>query len=252
MYTVQQIMDVFSFGSPGFIGILISFAIANTIGLLEYFWAVALNVKEHKTPFPAWMHTFFFAHDFTAGVVFLTLAVQNDFFWLFVVYGGGMCIWTVLEFINMRTVVLYEREEWFGRNASVHDAVIGIILQVAVMFCIVNWFRYLTNDVAMFYWLPMTNFVMAVGPGYVLYKRQSREGSSMFVYIMIVAGTVFNFLPAPIGLFTTALPQTFNQPIWFVLGAVCVVVSVYNLYRFSKLPAKTADMGDYKHGKPIW
>ena len=77
LYTVQQIIDTFSPGNPEFVGIIIAFAIANAIGLIEYIWAVAINIKEHKTPFPAWAHTFFFAHDFTAGVVCTIVAVYN-------------------------------------------------------------------------------------------------------------------------------------------------------------------------------
>ncbi len=251
LYTVQQIIDTFSPSNPEFMGILIAFIIANAIGLLEYIWAVALNVKEHKTPFPVWAHTFFFAHDFTAGVVFVTLAVQHDFFWMFTVYGLGMLTWTCLEFCNMRTIVKYEREEVLGAGATAKQTVIYLVLQVACMFCIVNILRWNMNDVAMFCWLPLTNIVMAIAPGYVLYKRKSRAGSSMFIYIMVVAGTVFNFLPAPFGLFTSATPWIYNQPVWFAVGAVCTIVAVHNLYRFSKLPAKTKDMGDYKN-KPIW
>lgn len=98
---------------------------------------------------------------------------------------------------------------------------------------------------------PMTNFVMAVSPGYVLYKRGSRKGSSVFVYILVVCGTIFNFLPAPIGLFASALPEVFNQPIWFAIGIVCTAVALYSLYRIVKLPPKAMDMGDYKK-RPIW
>lgn len=251
LYTVQHIIDVFTPGNPEFTGILIAFCIANAIGLLEYIWAVAINIKEHKTPFPAWAHTFFFAHDFTAGVVFVTLALQNDFFWMFTVYGLGMLTWTCLEAVNMRTIIKYEREEVLGTGATKRQIIIYLVLQLASMFAIVNILRWNMNDVAMFCWLPLTNVVMAIAPGYVLYKRKSREGSSMFIYIMVVVGTIFNFLPAPIGLFTSVTPWIYNQPIWFAVGVVCTIIAVYNVYRFSKLPPKTKEMGNYKN-KPIW
>ena len=249
-YTLQDIINAFSFDNPHIVPMLIAFAIANTIGLLEYFWAVALNIKEHRTPFPAWMHTFFFGHDSTAAVVLLGLAFKTHF-WLFFVYGGGMLVWTVLEIINMRTVILYEAEEAFGPGATKKDATIQLVLQALAMLAFVNIMRWLMGDVAMFSWLPMTNFVMAVGPGYILNKRQSRHGSSVFVYIMIVIGTIFNFMPAPIGMFTSALPQVYNQPIWFIIGIPCLIIACYNLYRILKLPPKTKDMGNYKN-KPIW
>lgn len=249
MYTLQEILNAFSFDNPDIVGVMIAFAIANTIGLLEYIWAVRLNVREKCTPFPAWMHTFFFAHDFTAACVFIWLAFQTNFFWLFLVYGGGMVIWTILELINLRTVAVYEPNEAFGPSVTTKQAAFYLVLQTACMFAFVNLVRYLTGDIAMFIWLPITNFVMAVGPGYVLLRRNSRKGSSVFIYIMIVAGTIFNFLPAPIGLFTTVLPNVFNQPIWFAVGVVCVIVSIVNLVKICKLPAKKQLPGEKK---PIW
>lgn len=249
MYTVDQIIETFSFSNPEIVSILIAFCIANAIGFLEYIWAVRINIREHRTPFPAWMHTFFFAHDFTCACVMFWLAFTHDFFWLFLVYGGGMLIWTVLELTNMRTVALYEHDELLGAGSTVKDAVVYLVLQVAVMFAFVNVMRYLMNDVAMFFWLPMTNFVMAVGPGYVLNKRKSREGSSVFIYIMVVCGTAFNFAPAGIGLFSSVLPEVFNQPMWFAVGAVCLVIAIYNLVRIIKLPAKEQVPGEKK---PIW
>lgn len=250
-YTVQYIIDTFSFSNPDIVPILIAFAIANTIGLLEYIWAVAINIKEKKTPFPAWAHTFFFAHDFTAGVVFITLAFQHGFFWLFVVYGLGMLTWTCLEAINLHTVIKYERLEAFGKGVSTKMAILFTISQIAFMFSMVNILRWNMNDVAMFYWLPLTNVVMAVAPSYVLFKRKNREGSSVFICIMVVIGTIFNFLPAPIGLFTSALPWIYNQPIWFIIGVVCTIIAVCTLVSILRMPPKTKAMGDYKK-RPIW
>lgn len=249
-YTLQDIMTAFSFDNPHFIGLLIAFAIANTIGLLEYAWAVALNIKEHLTPFPAWMHAFMFGHDFTAAFVLLGLAFKTHF-WLFFVYGGGMVVWTILELINMITVVVYEAEEAYGPGTTRNEAILQTVFLCVIMLAFVNIMRWLMGDIAMFSWLPMTNFVMAVGPGFILNKRRSRKGSSVAVYIFVVLGTIFNFMPAPIGMFTSSLPQVYNQPIWFIIGIPCVIVACYNLYRILKLPPKTIEDGNYKK-KPIW
>ena len=249
-YTLEDIMYAFSFDNPKIVAMLIAFAIANTIGLLEYFWAVAINIKEHLTPFPAWMHAFMFGHDATAAVVLLGLALKTHF-WLFFVYGGGMLVWTVLEIINMRTVIVYEAEEAFGPGTTRNEAILQTVFMSVLMLAFVNIMRWLMGDIAMFSWLPMTNFVMAVGPGYILNKRRSRKGSSVAIYIFVVCGTIFNFLPAPIGMFTSALPQVYNQPIWFIIGIPCIIISIYNLYRILKLPPKTLEDGNYKK-RPIW
>lgn len=237
MYTVNQIITELTPGQPLFIPLIIGFAIANAIGLLEYIWAVALTFKEHAGPFPMWMHTFFLAHDSTAGVIFTILALRHHFFWLFSVYALGMVTWTILELICISVELKYNAHAEFNVNRRV--ATIQTILMVAVMYCVIWFIRYLDHDVAMFIWLPLTNFVMAVGPGQVLLKRGSRHGSSVTVYILIVLGTLFNFAPKGIGFFTTLLPQIFNCGLWYLLGLVATIVAAYNLVYILHLPAKT-------------
>ena len=249
MYTVDQIVQTFSPDSSGFIGIAVAFAIANAIGLLEYIWACRLAVREKRTPFPVWMHSFMFAHDLTAGIVFAFLAVQYNFFWLFTIYAAGMLAWTCMEIFNLSMSVKYEAEETWGAGTSTQSAIANTVLQAMVMIAFVNIMRYLMNDTAMFHWLPMTNFVMAVAPGYILLKRQSRQGSSVMLYIFIVIGTAFNFAPAGIGLFTTAMPWVYDNPIWYAVGAVCLIVAVWNLVKIIKMPAKPQATGEKK---PIW
>ena len=239
----------FTPGHQGFIGILIAFAIANSIGLIQYIWAVRITQNEHLTPFPAWVHAFFFGHDFTGACVFISLAFKYDNFWLFWVYGAGLLTWTVMELMNMRTTLLYEREEAFGHGTTQGQALLQMAMMVALMFTIVELLRHLTGDVAMFIWLPITNLIMAIAPGLVLNARQSRKGSSVFINIMVLVGTIFNFLPAPLGLFTTVLPQIYNQPVWFAMGAVATLIAAYNLYRIIQLPPKEKIPGGET---PIW
>ena len=254
MYSVTHIVNALSLGSPHFISLLIAFGLANTIGLLEYFWAVALTIREKKGPFPVWMHTFFLAHDSTAAIVFTWLALKYNFFWLFVAYGLGMYTWTVMEIYCLVMSIKYTRQEdWGSENSgpiSVEYAAQQVIMQALVMHCIINVLRYLMQDTAMFLWLPMTNFVMAIGPGYVLNARRSREGSSVLVYIFIVIGTIINFAPQGIGFFTSILPDAFNQPIWFATGVIALIISIIDLVRVVNLPAKKQN--PKSKYKPVW
>lgn len=237
MYSVNEIISKLTPGSSGFNVLLIGFLIANAIGLLEYIWAVALTFKEKSGPFPMWMHAFFFAHDSTAGVIFTMLAFKYHFFWLFTLYALGLLTWSILEIICMSVELKYNYQADF--NVDQKQAILQTVFLIAIMYCIVWFVRYLDHDVAMFIWLPMTNFVMAIGPGQVLLKRQSRKGSSVVVYIFILLGTLFNFAPKGIGFFTTLLPQVFDNKLWFAAGAVATVIAIYNLYYILKLPAKT-------------
>lgn len=237
MYTVNEIIAKLTPGSNEFNILLIGFLIANAIGLLEYIWAVALTFKEKAGPFPMWMHAFFFAHDSTAAVVFALLAFKYHFFWLFTLYALGLLTWSILEIICMSVELKYNYQADF--NVERNQAILQTIFLIAIMYCIIWFIRYLDDDVAMFIWLPMTNFVMAIGPGQVLLKRQSRKGSSVVVYIFIVLGTLFNFAPQGIGFFSTLLPQIFSNKIWTIAGCVAIIIAIYNLWYILKLPAKT-------------
>lgn len=236
MYTVNQIITAMSPGSSQFIPLIIGFGIANLIGLLEYIWAVALLIKEHAGPFPMWAHAFFLAHDSTAGVVFALLALKYNFFWPFTIYALGMITWTILEIICISLEIKYNADEEF--NMAIEPAVVQTLLLVLIMYCVINLFRYLDKDVAMFIWLPLTNFVMAIAPGYTLLQRQSRRGSSVMLYIFVVLGTAFNFAPRGIGFFTSILPQIFDCGLWYAVGAVALIIAIYNLVLILKLPAK--------------
>lgn len=236
MYTVNQIITALTPGHQGFWTLVIAFGIANAIGLLEYIWAVALTFKEKAGPFPMWIHTFFFAHDSTAGVIFTVLALRHHFFWVFTIYALGMLTWTILEAVCMTMELRYNAQEEF--NTSLHQAAVQTILLIFVMYCVIWLIRYLDNDTAMFIWLPLTNFVMAVGPGFTLLKRQSRRGSSVVVYLFIICGTLFNFAPKGIGFFTTLLPQVFNCGLWYFVGLIATIIAIHNLLLILKLPAK--------------
>ncbi|MCH3922040.1 hypothetical protein [Limosilactobacillus sp.] len=236
MYTVQQIITAMTPGHPGFVALIIGFGIANAIGLLEYIWAVALTFKEKAGPFPMWMHAFFFAHDTTAGVIFTLLAFRHHFFWLFTIYALGMLTWAILELVCITMELKYNASAEFNR--ALPGAIVQTVFLILINFCIVNLFRYLDHDVAMFIWLPLTNFVMAIGPGYTLLKRNSRQGSSVMLYIFVVLGTLFNFAPKGIGFFTSIVPQIYNTPLYYFAGVVATVIAVYNLYQLLRLPAK--------------
>lgn len=236
MYTISQLITEMSPSYPEFISLLIAFIIANAIGLLEYIWAVALTFKEGIGPFPMWMHAFFLAHDSTAGVIFAILAFHYQFFWMFSVFLLGMLTWTVLEITCISIELKNNGRAEF--NSSRRTAILQTFFLIAIMYCIIWFIRYLDNDIAMFIWLPLTNFVMAVGPGQVLLKRQSRRGSSVVVYIFIALGTLFNFAPKGIGFFTSLLPQIYNNDLWYFVGCIATIIAVYNLVYILKLPKK--------------
>ena len=143
MYTVMQIIERMSL--PNNTLLLITFTMANLFGLLQYIWAISLTIKEKKGPFPIWMHTFFLAHDSTGGVVFLLLFLKYKF-WIFGIYSVGLFTWTIMEIFCIYMDIKYNRQEIYGNEntgeISVSYATVQVILQIAIMYCIINFLRY--------------------------------------------------------------------------------------------------------------
>lgn len=227
-------------------------AIVFAIGYIEYIYSFRLVIREKCAPYPVWMHTFYFAHDFTAALVFFQLARQNDFFWFFTLASIALIIWNCFEIFNLYMAVKVERQEIWGKfyNAAVTEkqAIFRIIGQIAVMFVVVNLFRVYMNDVVMFKWFSFTNILMAVAPGYLWAERKSRKGTSVGLSIVILIGTVNTFLPPGYGMWTTAL-KYFDQPWFYITGVVVSTVALYNVIMLIKFPAKERAEGEKK---PIW
>lgn len=245
---VQDIMNVYTDN----IGLLIASAITFAFGFIEYIYSFRLVLKEKSAPFPIWMHTFYLAHDTTAAIVFFVLAKNNDWFWFFSLASVALVVWTLFEIFNLYMAVKVERQEIWGKfyNTPVTErqALLRIIGQVMLMIVVVNLFRVYMNDEVMLKWFSFTNIVMAIGPGFLWNERKSRHGSSVGLAIVILLGTINTFLPAGYGMFTTALPQTFDH-IWFYLtGMIVSAFALRNLIMIAKFPAKKS----LKDKKVIW
>ncbi|MBT8339947.1 MAG: hypothetical protein HKP58_02265 [Desulfatitalea sp.] len=245
---VQEIINSYT-NNPSLLGIS---AIAFAIGYIEYVYSFRLVIREKSAPFPVWMHTFYFAHDFTAAVVFFKLARQYDYFWFFTLSSIALLVWNCFEIFNLYMAVKVERQEIWGECYSTpvteKQAVLKIIGQIAIMAAVVNLFRVYMNDVVMFKWLCFTNIIMAVGPGYLWAKRKRRTGTSVGLSIVIFAGTVNTFLPPGYGMWTTAL-NYFDQPWFYITGIIISAVALNNIIMLLRFPAKEHVDGTKK---PIW
>lgn len=223
--------------------LLIISAITFSVGYIQYVYSFRLVMSEGKAPFPVWMHTLYFAHDATAAVIFFILAQGNDWFWFFSLASLALFIWTLFELFNLYMAIKVERQEiwgsYYSKPMSQSQALMHVLLQTTFMFVLVNLLRIFMQDDTMFKWFLLTNVVMAVGPGLLWRQRISREGSSIGLAIVIVFGTVLSFLPPGLGMFTTALPSTFDQPWFYATGLVTALIALCHLTYLWKLPPKT-------------
>lgn len=227
-------------------------AIAFAVGYLEYIYSFRLVIREKSAPFPVWMHTFYFAHDFTGAVVFYQLARQHDFFWFFTGACVALLVWNGFEAFNLYMAVKVERQEIWGdiyqHPVTEQQAILRILGQIGIMFAVVNLLRVFMNDVVMFKWFALTNIIMAVGPGYLWARRKSRRGTSLGLSIVILFGTVITFLPPGYGMWTTALSY-FNQPWFYITGIVISFVALNNVLMLVRYPRKVNVPGEKT---PIW
>lgn len=244
-------MDAFSFSNPDIVTMLIVSGITFFFGYLQYMYSLRIVIREKKAPFPVWMHTFYFAHDFTSAMIFFNLARQNDNFWVFNLIAVLMLIWCTLEVWSFYMTVKYERQEIWGsdkggKNVSKGYAIFNIVMQVVLMFGVVNVARIFMSDVAMVKWWLFTNVVMCTVPGIFWIKRNTRSGASVGLGIVLVLTAIASFIP---GSMWTRISDYFNHPWYYILGIIVTAIAVRNLIVLLKLPPKEQLPGQKK---PIW
>ena len=244
---VQEFIDAYT--NNHILWLISAFAFA--IGYAEYIYSTRLLLAEHKAPYPAWMHTFYFAHDFTGAVVFANLALHHQFFWVFCGASIALLVWNGFEIFNLRMAIRHERQEIWGplyrQPVTQKQALARVAGQIVIMFAVVNLFRVFMNDEVMFKWFCFTNVLIAVAPGYLWERRGTRDGTSVGLAIVILVGTINTFLPPGLGMWTTAL-RYFDQPWFYIAGVITTAFAVRNVVILLRMPPKVK-----VEGKPlIW
>lgn len=243
-----QLMQAYTFDNAA---LLIASVTTFGFGFWEYIYSFRLVKREGSAPFPIWMHTFYFAHDSTFGILFLIAASQNNWHWLLTGVAIALFVWTAFELYNFYKAVTIERQEiwgrYYGKNVTARQAIVSIILQLAVFYSAVNVVIMYIGPGCMFQWAALTNMVMATMPGLLWRVRGSRKGSGMGIALVILGGTINTFLPC--GMFVLALPEVFDHPWFYIAGVVFAVIALRNVWMMHKFPPKHI-LPDGK--KPIW
>jgi hypothetical protein len=243
---IEQLIQAYS----GNTRLLLLSGVTFACGYIQYIYSFRLVLRENKAPFPVWMHTLYLAHDATAAIVFFALAREHQWFWFFSLTAIALFIWTLFEVFNLYMAIKVERQDIWGayqvQAITSGQALCRILLQLMIMIVVVNLLRIFMADEAMFKWFALSNVVMAVGPGMLWRQRQSREGSSLGLALVIVFGTAWTFLPPGLGMFTTALPGIFDQGWFYLTGVAVTLVALNNLIMLIRFAPKT-----HKGGKPV-
>jgi len=243
-----QLMQTYTFDN---VSLLVASAITFGFGFWEYIYSFRLVKREGSAPFPIWMHTFYFAHDSSFAVLFLIAASCNSWNWFLTGVSAALFVWTLFELFNFYKAVTVERREiwsrYYGENVTARQAIVSILLQLAVFYSLVNVVIMYIGPGCMFQWAAITNMVMATMPGLLWRERGSRKGGGMGIALVILGGTVNTFLPC--GMFVGALPEVFNQPWFYIAGVAFTIIAVRNVLMVRSMPAKEAIAGEKR---PIW
>lgn len=217
-------------------------AITFAIGFIQYIYSLRLLNREKYSPFPCWMHTFYVAHDSTWAVLFFIASRHYDWNPLFMVISVAHVVWVLLEIYNLVQLVRfngYRQEQfglYFGEGVTKQQAIMVIIGQICAFYTLVNVTHYFIGIGAYMMTAILTQYVMALGPGILWMRRKSRLGGGMGIALAIIASTVISFQPW--SMWVIAMPDVFNTAWFYLMGLVCLVVSVSYAVMVSHFPAK--------------
>lgn len=248
---LDDLLRNYAVTSPGFWGLVIASVVAFGFGYWVYIWAIIITVREKRSPYPNWMHTFYLACDVTGTVFWFLLAQSHGWFWFFSMSSVAMAIWVACEVWCLYMAVKWERDaiwgELYGGTATVRQALTRMIPEILVFFTVVNLTNYFFGglaDAAMFKWYVWTNFLVALGPAWYWAKNRDRRISPVGLGVMILFSIIATYLPPGFGMWTTA-SSYFNTPWFYITGIVVTAVAVGNLVMLTRLPKvpKETDAG---------
>lgn len=128
---------------------------------------------------------------------------------------------------------------------------LNIVLQLGAFYALVNILIGFMGQGSIMQWFLFTNMLIAAAPGVVWMKRGAqngtRYGTSMGLAIVILLGTINTFHPW--SMWVLSLPEVFNTPWYYITGVIFIAIAAYNLYRVSRLPAKTPTE---EIPRPVW
>lgn len=244
----EPLIAAFTFDNPP---LLVAAGITFGFGFWEYIYSFRLTSREGRSPFPVWMHTFYFAHDSSWAVILMLAAARHDWNWFLVGASVALMVWTAFEVYNLTMAVRLEREEAFasslGAGVTPKAALVAIVVQVVAFYALVNLLIAFMGAGSFLQWAALTNVVMAVGPALLSLRRRSRTGGGLGVACVILLGTVNTFLPT--GMFVLALPQVFDTTWFYVAGVVFSAVAAAHVVMVARYPAKERVPGQRR---PIW
>lgn len=244
----SQLIHSYTFSNTN---LLIISIITFAFGFWEYIYSFRIALRQKRSPFPIWMHTFYIAHDSTFAVLFLIAASKFHWYWFLLGVSIALFVWNMFEIACIYLTIRDERQEIFGKytNGPVTKtrALLYFLAQIAAMYTIVWMVIMYIGNGCLFQWTVLTNMVMAGGPTIMWLRQKDRSCMSIGMALVILAGTINTFLPQ--SMFVQVFPQVFNHPVYYITGVVFSLIALFNVFiAISKKPLSKTPTGK----KPIW
>jgi hypothetical protein len=205
-------------------------------GFLQYGCSMWMQVKNKQCPFYFWMHAWYFGHDVTFAFICFTMWFFEIGWWLFEVLCIGCMMFVGIEIFSLYQCVKNERQEVFGRFTERQTGVskryawtrgligyaIGVLLFQAI--------RVTIGDPLCLFLMMSTNAILAL----MTQRRYDEIGhyqpGMKFLAVFTLLGTCFTFAPRGIGFFATIVNPLDNNPLFFAVGALCIVCAIRAIY----------------------
>lgn len=247
----SRLIEVFSPSHP--VNLVVA-AIPFIIGYIQYVYAIRLLLSENKGPLPFWMHCFYLAHDSSWSYIAGSAASRYDNHWLLRGMSTALLVWSVLETFCIYKAFTVEKEEvfekLFGKKVTFKEMLAYWIFLQATMYAVVLLFIWYVSDDrwdGVLHWFAFTNILIVVGPVQLWLERGCRDGLSMGLAVTNVFCAIFTF--APFSMWVVALPEVFDNRVYYGTGVVTFMCSLYMCWILRRYPAKQSKIGGQQ---PIW
>lgn len=233
-----DIINHLSVGADGWVSAWVAVALAVVFGLLVYVIPICLTERDKVGPYPLWLHTFYCAADFMGIWVFLDAWLKYERFPLFLLLSIGEAVWVGMEIFCLQRALTYEKDVNWKPGTSFRSHLTDIVIQVVCFYVGLNFLRFELHDSTMWKFWIFTQVLITTVPGLVLERRGSRKGNNLWLHVVLICVAFVSFNPW-CNMWLAVAPDFFlpsANPWYYIMGVICLVLSVRGLVIYLKLP----------------
>ncbi|KAF7536579.1 hypothetical protein G7054_g4435 [Neopestalotiopsis clavispora] len=188
-----------------------------------------------------WMHFFYLAHDSTFSITIGRAAARYDNHFYLRGCSSAYALWSVLEIFCIYHAVKHRklnfRDALGADSASLPVVLRYTVFMTAAMYCVVNLgVELMGGPGCIMQWGCLTNVLMVVGPTHDSVRRGSKDGLAVGFSVVNVFCVILTF--APFGMWVQVFPEIFDSRVYYTIGCILFVYSLWLLSIVAAYPAK--------------